>query len=256
MLIGNYSVLYKSPGNFYGPTGFADNSLNSKDNATFRRVFQNYDSTYSEPTGCEPPYSWLMADMGGGLASYGKIEGIGAISSASLAQGINLISELSGSGTISAAQLSLITSMFATLTGSGTISSATLQTVSSLLASIGGTGTISSADLGAIVQLVSSLSGTGTISSANFVGIESLSANILVDQPTGLTASEVWNFPVEGSYTAEEAIKLILSALAGKLSGAETATVTIRNVQDDKDRIVASVDSNGNRTSVTYDVTD
>ena len=39
-------------------------------------------------------------------------------------------------------------------------------------------------------------------------------------------------------------------------TGGGTATVTIRSVTDGTNRIVASVDVNGNRTATTYDVAD
>ncbi len=56
-------------------------------------------------------------------------------------------------------------------------------------------------------------------------------------------------------YTLEETLKLCMAALAGKLSGAATTTITIRAADDSKGRIVATVDSNGNRTAVTLDAT-
>lgn len=40
----------------------------------------------------------------------------------------------------------------------------------------------------------------------------------------------------------------------GEVSGAGTSTVTIRDIADTTDRIVASVDGSGNRTAVTLDV--
>jgi hypothetical protein len=51
-------------------------------------------------------------------------------------------------------------------------------------------------------------------------------------------------------------MRLILSSLAGKLSGAATTNVQVRNVTDTKTRIDATVDSDGNRTAVTHDTTD
>lgn len=52
-------------------------------------------------------------------------------------------------------------------------------------------------------------------------------------------------------YTLEQTLKLCLAALAGKLSGAATTTVTIRSADDSANRLVATVDSDGNRTAVT-----
>jgi hypothetical protein len=57
-------------------------------------------------------------------------------------------------------------------------------------------------------------------------------------------------------YTFEEAQRLILAASAAKLAGAATPTVTIRDAADTKDRIVASVDVDGNRLAVTLDASE
>lgn len=60
---------------------------------------------------------------------------------------------------------------------------------------------------------------------------------------------------VETGLTVRGALRLALSALAGKLSGANTNTSTFRNaVADSKNRIVADTDATG-RTSVTTDTT-
>lgn len=62
---------------------------------------------------------------------------------------------------------------------------------------------------------------------------------------------------IETGLTLKNALRLIAAAAAGKLSGADTATNTIRNaVADDKNRITATVDEDGNRTAITYDLTD
>ncbi len=54
-------------------------------------------------------------------------------------------------------------------------------------------------------------------------------------------------------FTQEEAMKLILAVAVGKLSGAATVTNTIRSAADDADRVVATVDADGNRTAVVLD---
>lgn len=60
---------------------------------------------------------------------------------------------------------------------------------------------------------------------------------------------------VETGLTPREALRLTSAALAGKISGAETTTVVIRNTADTKDRITATVDADGNRTAITTDLT-
>ena len=56
-------------------------------------------------------------------------------------------------------------------------------------------------------------------------------------------------------FNLEEAMKICLSALGAKVSGAGTTTITFRAADDSKDRITATVDTNGNRSSITLDAT-
>jgi hypothetical protein len=70
-------------------------------------------------------------------------------------------------------------------------------------------------------------------------------------------AAAVWASIIESGLTAEDAMKLISAATAGKVSGATGSTITIRSaVADGKDRIVATVDGDGNRTAIVYDLSD
>lgn len=69
-------------------------------------------------------------------------------------------------------------------------------------------------------------------------------ANALLDMSNG----------VETNFTLRQALRLILSATAAELSGAGTTAVTIRDVNDTKTRITATVTASGNRTAVSYDV--
>lgn len=61
---------------------------------------------------------------------------------------------------------------------------------------------------------------------------------------------------VETGLTFRQAMRLIAAAEAGKLSGAATTTIIIRNaIADSKDRITATVDASGNRSAITVDLT-
>lgn len=55
----------------------------------------------------------------------------------------------------------------------------------------------------------------------------------------------------DSTITVRQALRVLIAGMAGKLSGAATATVTIRNVADSANVIVASVDADGNRSAVT-----
>lgn len=61
---------------------------------------------------------------------------------------------------------------------------------------------------------------------------------------------------IETGLTVRQSLRLVTAGAAGKLSGADTTTVTIRNAAaDSKNRIVATVDEFGNRSDITLDVT-
>lgn len=97
----------------------------------------------------------------------------------------------------------------------------------------------------------------GTISHSFTVGILQRS-NVIEIEGTDATDQLSTTLMAAGDvdgYTLEETLKLCLAALAGKLSGADTTTVTIRAADDSKARITATVDSDGNRSAVTLDET-
>jgi hypothetical protein len=104
---------------------------------------------------------------------------------------------------------------------------------------------------------------TGNVDGSVAGGVGSVAAPVTVgtnNDKTGYRLSvtgvdDVLDEVVEGAYTMRQFLRLFASALAAKLSGAATATVTIRDVSDTKNRIVATVDADGNRAAVVLDVT-
>ncbi len=73
----------------------------------------------------------------------------------------------------------------------------------------------------------------------------------LVDQTTART---VWEQEVETGLTAEELMRVITAAVAGKASGLDILNPVYRDVNDTKDRITATTDASGNRSAVTLNV--
>ena len=82
---------------------------------------------------------------------------------------------------------------------------------------------------------------SGLSMSADIAGVPAA----LLDLPAG----------VETGLTLRQAQRLLVAAESAKLSGAATTTIVIRNFGDSKNRITATVDADGNRTAVTYDLT-
>lgn len=78
-------------------------------------------------------------------------------------------------------------------------------------------------------------------------GIEGLDAAAIGDA----AADEVY----EGTETVRQLLRLIRSALVGKVSGLAGTSPAFRDLADTKDRIAATVDADGNRTAVTTDAT-
>lgn len=60
---------------------------------------------------------------------------------------------------------------------------------------------------------------------------------------------------IETGITPRQGLRVMLAALAGKLSGAATTTVNIRDTNDTVNRIAATVDSDGNRSAITLNLT-
>lgn len=58
---------------------------------------------------------------------------------------------------------------------------------------------------------------------------------------------------VEGSTTFRQMLRIFMSVFGGKSSGGGTTTLTFRDLADGKDRITATVDVNGNRTTMVLD---
>ena len=60
---------------------------------------------------------------------------------------------------------------------------------------------------------------------------------------------------IEGSITLRQLLRIVLAALAGKTTGGGTTTVNFRNIADNLNRIIATVDADGNRSAITLDGT-
>jgi len=95
---------------------------------------------------------------------------------------------------------------------------------------------------------------TTTDSAGQLVADTAVTVSSLVSSFNGIPQG-VWEYGVDGAVTAEQSMRLQNSALGGKLSGAGTGTETVRDLADTKDRLVYTVDDNGNRTAVTRDLT-
>lgn len=212
------------------------------------------------PTGALHPISWIMPIKAGGMAARRTIFCEGDLTAA-IAGGKNAEAIITGVGDLTGTG-QLIISLQATIAGSGDITGADLKAFLQLAAALSGEGGVD-AQLTAIGHLASALEGDGTVAGTTVLtalGTLAASINVTGDVlTTGNVANAILDAVsgVEEGLTVRHALRLIAAATAGKISGAATTTITIRNaVVDDKDRIVATVTSDGDRTAITYDLTD
>ena|SRR5436190_2603083 len=75
-----------------------------------------------------------------------------------------------------------------------------------------------------------------------------------IESRSTLTAVGVWQYIISNGKSAEQIVRGLVAVLLGKLSGANTTQIKMRNIADDTDVVVATVDSNGNRTSIVLDL--
>jgi hypothetical protein len=150
------------------------------------------------------------------------------------------------------------------LTGAGGITTGTLTGIGELLADILGDGTLDAPVLSALGELSADLTVTGTgLSTAN-VGEAVWSAIAASNNAPGTmgeklndagSASNPWTEVIESGLSAAEILRIIAAALAGEVSGAGSGTETFVGLDGATDRIVSTVDVDGNRTNVVVDGT-
>jgi hypothetical protein len=207
------------------------------------------------PSGYTHPYTWAMAQVSGGLASHKQLSATFSETNALSALGINIEAALSASLVESNAVLALIVALQASLSAGGSFTDAQLAIILLLQANLSASGSYTDAQLNSIVNMIAMLSASGAITN-NITNLVNLSATIggpIELSPQGLAEELLDNQDIENGFSMRESLRLILSALSGKVSGAGTTTISIRDVNDTIDRIIATVDSNGNRSSIFID---
>jgi len=92
----------------------------------------------------------------------------------------------------------------------------------------------------------------------NSVGVNPTNSAGLIVGPgtdTAEIATAVWAYQITPGYNVADLVRGIAAANLARLSGAAGSTITIRDIDDTKDAIVATVDSDGNRISLVLDLT-
>lgn len=289
-LLGNYSVILKSPARFLSGTSVSSERANYNGTADMLNRFYGdqrsgmYQNT-AIPSGYVHPATWAMPRTAGGLASFKELTAAISETDAELVSGKGLEASLTAAIDITDADLGLIVSLEAAFSASGAFTDAEMSAVAGMVAAISASMSITDAELGAIVGMTAALTASGSLAANNFA-TAAMSADIssLTElSPASLaqavwaaiaadnndagsmgeklndagSAANPWTEVIEGSLTATEVLRLLLAVAAGKTTivdnGGGSATVTFRDTTDSKDRVIADM-TGSERDSVTLDV--
>lgn len=282
-LLGNYSVILKSCGNYVSGATISDNRSNWNTSGRSRRYyFGAYGQKNALPNGYRMPSSWVMAQKSGELSIYNGLS-LDNNLSLTLAGGKNTTADLTINLDITSAQLGLIVSAVADLAMAISVTSS-LTGIASASSDLSMSVSVTSAltALGALVSNLTSnvtLNGTTTAigeMSADITSLTTLSPeNLAVAVWNSIaanfnnagtmgeklndagSASNPWTEVLEGSYTAADMLRLLTAIAAGKTTivdlGGGLATVTFRDINDTVDRVVADM-TDSERTDVTLDL--
>lgn len=262
MLLRHRTAFHANPCRFLGSPaiGFA---WVSAEQTGPRRNFQgvsearvsNVTNRAATPSGYLHPVAWLLPIKPGGLASRGRILGVGVVTG-SMAAGRNLSATVTGSGLITNAALGLIVSAVATLSNASAVTANIVGAIQGS-ATLTGSSAVTAA-LGAIAGLAAALTGSNNVV-ANITAKGSLSADIDSTGSVLTTANvgdAVWKALCEGALTYEDVMRILLAVAAGKTTitdlGGGDAEVVFRDQADTKDRVFAEM-TGSERTNVVLD---
>ncbi len=233
------------------------------------------------PSGNLAPSSWTLPYKPGAMSSFTNLVVTVTPGTLNLAAGRNITGSTTVTITVNPADGQLIVSAV----GNASITFDLAANLAGALSAAGSTSfsfTVNNATLGAIVDAVgaalvqfsnsATIRATGNLSGdiTPFTELspQSLSAAVwsalasAYNAPGTMgeklndagSAANPWTEVIDGTYTASDLLKLIAASAAGELAGSPGGPILIKSVNGTTVRITATVDANGNRTGVTYDV--
>ncbi len=252
-LLQNQTINAQYPRRFNNGVNSGERSMWGR--SDLRNVFfaPGWDQKSGIPSGHLAPSSWVLPQQTGGMSSHNSAVGVAAFSG-SIAEGRNIAGVFAGAATFEGTG-QLVVSGVGSFAGVAAFSG-------NVTAALGATGTFDGA-----ASFAGSLLATGNMTGA-FAGVASFGAveyavgsmagsfaPAVTLEAAGFSSYLLDQEDIESGLTLRQALRLVAAATAGKLSGGGSSTVTIRNaVEDTKDRIVATVDSQGNRSVLVYDL--
>lgn len=253
-LVGNRSVLHKSPGRFLAGTVASNQRSAFSLPGMMANRFQSLSRRDAAiPNGHLAPSAWSLPRTAGGLSARTFNDVTTTVNTLVLAAGRNIDGSTTLSWSVPAAQLQLVVS--ATGTATGTFSgSATLAGALSGSGATTVTFTVPTPTLGAVINALASTAvawsasgtprATGTLA-GNITPFTELSPQSL--------ASAVWTQVLESDLDATEVMRVLLAVAAGE-TAIDGTIVTFRDRADTKNRVTATM-TGSTRTTVVLDAT-
>lgn len=221
-LIGNRTVLHKSPGRFLSGTVASIERSNFSRAGMLASRFQAMSPVFAGiPSGHLAPSSWALPRTAGGLSAINEAGAALTAGPLNLAEGRNIDGSTSFAFTLPDAALQLVVSATGnatfTFTQSGGLAGA-LQAVGSAAA----TFTVSAATLGAVIDAIAaasfSLTGSATPRARGALAGDITPFTEL--SPQSLAAA-VWGSIIEAGFTAEQVMRILAAHAAGAATGLE-----------------------------------
>jgi hypothetical protein len=276
-LIGNFSVLHKSPTRSLGGTVTSgDAAAWNKPGLLRSRADGFVQRQVSIPLGFSNEGAWFYPRTAGGMVLRG--DGDGTLN-ANLFPSRNMAVNLTGQGDLSGVA-GLVISMLCAMTGSGTLT-ANCSGALNMSANFTGQGGLQ-AGIAGIASMVSNMAGSGGLQAAiaaygnmsidiTVTGAGLSTANVGAAVWSALAATnndpatmgallnasgaggDLWAVTLDGTYTAAELMRIMASVLAGSATGTNQPGVTkFKSLDGTKDR-VTSTQTEGARTTTALD---
>lgn len=207
----------------------------------------------SVPAGRSNKYAWIQPQKPGAISSRNEARGSSSWTG-SITDGRNISGAFSGSSAFSATG-QLVVSGSGSFAGSSSFSA---TVVAALAASGEFSGSSNFAATPTAIGWISgSFAGSSTFTATRYAtgALSGSFAPAVTLEAANFSAYLLDEEDIETGMTLRQAMRLIAAATAGKVSGGGTTTITFKSAVADADnRIVATVDNDGNRTAITYDL--
>lgn len=233
------------------------------------------------PSGHLAPSSWVLPYKPGAMSAFTFVGATVTANPLTVSAGKNAVGSTDITFTVGPSQLNLVVSAVGNVAITFTLTGL-LQSVAPASGNANITFTVGPSTLGALagvfgnvtvtiaangtIQAIGNLSGAITpyteLSPQNLAAAvwEALASAYNTPGSMGEklndagSAANPWTEVIDGTYTASDLLKLMAASAAGELAGSPGGPILIKSVNGSTVRITATVDANGNRTSVTYDV--